>query len=343
MLKDALNYLGGMPDRLFQRHPEFMLQKNPLSKEEYLGRLRFYDTPEVKEEFLHLPDDAPDVEKVEERPYRDGTFEAVRYPSRYRPANPAVAPEFDSFERNRNGWLHLWRHGDERPLVICVHGFMMGDVKRSYRMFKIDSLYKKGVDVALFNLPHHGRRAQNRDEQHLLMPQNAPLTVEGFGQAVHDLHSAVLLLKEHMGYTKSGIIGASMGGFTSLLYATLSAPVEFMFLPVPAVTLYRSMSPRDGLFSFSLDDEVRKATRQALDLVTPLKHTPLYDTDRICVVAHQGDRICPYGHIRELVDKWGIENFVSLVGGHWLYLDRSARGRAWYGWLDRFGFLQPGK
>jgi hypothetical protein len=134
-------------------------------------------------------------------------------------------------------------------------------------------------------------------------------------------------------------MGASLGGLTGALYATKHSPLEFVFLAVPAIDLTSFLLPRTGLGAFRADTAVFDATRKALRRITPLNYLPSIPVDRIAIVAHQGDLICPVPHTRELVRLWNIPNYTEVVGGHWLYLDHKVRGRTWYGWLERYGFL----
>jgi hypothetical protein len=108
---------------------------------------------------------------------------------------------------------------------------------------------------------------------------------------------------------------------------------------VPAIDLSTFLSPRASLFDFEPDALVSAATKNALERVAPL-HQPFgFDTTKMCVVAHQGDRICPVAPTRAFVKSRGIERYVEVVGGHWVYLDRDVRGKTWYGWLAQHGFI----
>jgi len=341
----ALNFIGGIPDLLFLRIPSFLLGKNPASSLDYFDALRFYTSrwsPGRGESFLQLPALAPAAQIIESRPFQEGVVELFRYGSGYQVRNPALRETFSSYQANLNCYLHLWRHEPvgSRPLVLCLHGFMMHGPWRARRMFKIDALFARGLDVALFHQPHHWRRGQPRGRQHLLCPQNAPLTIETFGQNLHDLHAAVLLLKR-LGYSRLGLIGASLGGYTSALYATLDAPVNFMFLAVPAVDFYPFLKPRPDLFNFTIDQSLLAETRKALDLITPFKYKPKFDVAKICVVAHGGDRLCDARLTHQWIEKWKIALYTEATGGHWLQFSGDLRGRTWYSWLEKMEFAWP--
>jgi pimeloyl-ACP methyl ester carboxylesterase len=343
MKSNLLNFIGGIPDLLFLRIPSFLLEKNPASSQDYLDALRFYSSrwsPGRGESFLQLPSLAPAAQVIEARPFHEGVVELYGYPSGYQVQNPALRETFSSYSANLNCYLHLWRHEPigSRPLVLCLHGFMMHGPWRARRMFKIDSLFARGLDAALFHQPHHWRRAERRGRQHLLCPQDAPLTLETFGQNLHDLHAAVLLLK-NLGYSKLGLIGASLGGYTSALYATFAAPVNFMFLAVPAVDFYPFLKPRPDLFNFKIDQVLLAETRKALDLITPLRYPPQFDVSKICVVAHAGDRLCDARLTRPWIEQWKISHSTEATGGHWLQFSGDLRGRTWYRWLEEMEFI----
>jgi pimeloyl-ACP methyl ester carboxylesterase len=340
-----LNEVAGIPDLMLAYFPDPTITKSPVEREAYLGLLDFYDPERWDQEqnsFFYLPDEPPENEVIETVPFGVGRRDLVRYPSRYVPRNPELIESFNRHRENLSGYLHLWRHDDatNRPLVFIIHGLLMGGPGRARHMFKIDRLFELGLDLALYTLPGHWRRSDIQMFQRLLDPADVPLTVERMAQNIHDLHSALILLRQ-AGYEKIGIIGASMGGLTASLYAAqVENGPEFMFLAVPAVTLDRYLAPRPSRFGFPIDSELVRATERAQHLYSPLFLTPRFDVDRMRVVAHAGDRLCEAGHTRRWVKNWGIQDYIEVVGGHWLYLDRRARGDAWYGLLEERGFIE---
>ncbi len=341
----ALNAVGGIPDHLLLRVPEPTVGRSSLDRETYLRRLAFLDPdlwdPE-RRPFLYLPRTAPEWEALGSGPFLSGRCDLFRYPSRYRPRNPELAPSFASRRENLSGYLHLWRHDEraDRPLVLIIHGFMMGGPARAMRMFRIGKLFEQGLDLALHTLPGHWRRSDTPWFQRLLDPADVPLTAERLAQNVHDLHSARLALGE-MGYENIGIIGASLGGFTAALYAgQVEGGLDFMFMAVPAVTVSHYLKPAPARFRFPVDDALRRATARAQKLCSPLYLRPRFDVGRIRVVAHAGDRVCDVRETRRWRESWGIEDYAEVVGGHFLYLDKRARGEAWYGLLGERGYIE---
>jgi len=338
-----LNGVWSLPDLALVTFPDPTVGRCRLGREDYLRQLAFYDPDgwdAERKPFLYLPEDPPDAEVLETRLFGSGRRELFRYSSRYVPRNPEVVTRFNGRRENLSGYLHLWRHGgpDKRPLVLIVHGLMMGGPSKAQRMFKVEKLFDMGLDLALHTLPGHWRRSDITLFQRLLDPADVPLTIERIAQNVHDLHSAVLLLRQH-GYERFGMVGASMGGFTQALYATqVSGGPEFMFLAVPAVSVEHYLKPSPRLFRFPVDSELELATARAQELCSPLYLRPRFDVDRMRVVAHAGDRVCKAPDTRRWAESWGVEDYTELVGGHWLHLDRRARGAAWYGLLEERGF-----
>jgi pimeloyl-ACP methyl ester carboxylesterase len=321
-------------------------QHNALPRDRYLENLSFYLADRFQRErgfFAGLPAAAPDFTIESRRPFGEGEELLFRFPSAYLPANPAMRDRVVSFQGNRNAYLFLWRHAanEPRPLILCAHGFQMGQPERAMSLFKIDKLFQSGADVALFIQPHHWKRADhpgNPFRQQFINPHDVPLTIEALGQAVWDFRSSYRLLEE-LGYSRIGLIGASLGGYLCALYAAHDASPEFVFVAVPALRLDRTLRPRERKLGFPVDDEVRAMTRQALRIVAPVHYTSKIPVHDIAVVYHAGDRIADVRYTREWISAWQIPNVTVLHGGHWLVFDGKARGRAWYRWLDRYDFF----
>ena len=346
MLAQLQNRLGGLPDLLLRDGLLLDSKRNRLARNAYLARLEFYLDDRFQRDlrfFDGLPDAAP-VHQIEaRRAFGAGEEVLFKYPSAYEAVNPAMRDEVAAFKQNRDGYLFLWRHDANlpRPLVLCVHGFQMGEPKRAMNLFKIEKLFRSGLDVALFMLPHHWRRAEypnNPFRQNFINPHNVPLTIEAFGQTVSDLRSSYRLL-ESFGYQKIGLIGASLGGYASALYAAFDAAPECVFVAVPSLRLDGTLTPRNFKLGFPVDDALLRTTRQALQVVAPVNYKPRVSVNDIAVVYHAGDRIADVDYTREWIDGWRIPNVTILNGGHWAVFDGKARGRAWYAWLRRYGFV----
>ncbi|CBL44839.1 Hypothetical protein HDN1F_12560 [gamma proteobacterium HdN1] len=353
-LESVFNEIGAIPDRIM--NAAFVAERKPraVTRQQWLEELAFYDQPEFRshKRFFQLPNEAPAFTTLSCKPWHEGEALLMSYPSRYQTRNPAVQPRLEQHEENRTGYLWLWRHpsadtnapqrpsAPQRPLVLCVHGFRMGKPARAKAMFKVEKLFKAGMDVALFIQPHHWLRSSSRYRQYFFNAEDIPLTIENVGQQIHDLHSCVLGLKA-LGYDRLGLIGGSLGGLAVTLYATVSEIPDFIFSVVPAIRFDTHLDPQRAKLPFQVDNTLREKTFQALDLIDPTFYSSKMDLSRFAVVYHQGDRINAAEATRVWAERWKVQNITSLPGGHWWVFDGQARGRAWYSWLTQHGYMKP--
>lgn len=349
MFESVLNYIGGLPDILMADNARLLWGKSTTGYQDYLDQLSFYSTSKWKDRnFFSLPEILPEFKLESVRPSGNISENKLTYQSRYEVKNPKLKNQFESFKENQKACVHIWqgikqenKSEVKNPFILCLHGFMMGDKKRAREMFRVSKLTQMGLDVGVYVLPHQGVRNPDLLKQHILDPSNIPLTIETMGQNLHDLHSAVLILKK-MGYDKIGIIGASLGGYTLAMYATLikNAVIDFIFYIVPAVNFKEMLAPKKEYFSFKVTSTVEDLTREALDTMTPENFTPAFDVEKMHVVTHAGDRLNEARMTQTWMKKWKITNFTEVTGGHWLYFDQKARGKAWYGWLKKMGYIK---
>lgn len=342
--------VGGMVDSLFLSVPRVVgALKRPrdVTRAEYEAHLDFY----IHEGFVARPEDfftfpagIPDHEIIEQRPYLTGSYQLISYPSGYEPRNPLLRQRYLSHSRNATGYIARWTHGTKEPsTVLCLHGYLLGDPQQAQRMFNIDRLFAHGLDVALFVAPFHWRRAPLSRAQRGIFLQNddAAMTCECVGHAMHDLKAACGVLSR-MGSARTGLIGASLGGYLSALYACLQSDVDFSAMMVPAVSLSKPLGTAEARFGFPADTLLREKMRMVYELHSPLNFSPRLGKDRILVVASRGDLLCPFAFVHELCERWGWPDHAFLRGGHWLIFDGALRGRAWYSFLQRMGYLAPG-
>lgn len=342
-MNSALNLIGGLPDRVLRQLYFALATSNSRSRDEVMRDLDFYDVdkwPAGTRPFFSIPDTAPDSTLLQERESGDGTELLYAYPSRYRVRNPAIASGFNAHAENLTGYLRVWRHHptERRPLVFCIHGYMMGDPAMAQRLFGIRKIFARGMDVALYTQPHHWRRAlPSQWRNPMFRAADVPLSLEHVGQTVHDLHSCTLLLRQ-MGWDRIGMVGASLGGLTCALYATQPVDVDFLFIAVPLISVERLFNPDKARYGFPVDDELRSRVHRAGLLCNPQSYRPVVDLEKIQVVAHEGDQICELQPIEDWVAGWGIRNYTRVPGGHDLYFDRKIRGNLWRRWLQNAGY-----
>jgi hypothetical protein len=261
----------------------------------------------------------------------DGTCESIRFESPFVPQLPRLREAYRSHEANRFAHVRYWRHNrGPRPTVIAIHGFGAEGYALNQWFFGLPWLYEKlGLDVALFNLPFHGRR-QTRFSPfsgHGFFAGGLSRINEAFGQGVHDFRLVMDYLTTQRGVTDIGVTGISLGGFTTALLAAVEPRLRFAIPNVPVVSLadivldweplgalVRAMMRLTGLSVIE--------ARRLLAVSSPLTWAPVLPRNRLMVIGGVGDRLAPPTHARLLWDHWGRPRLHWFPGGHILHLDR---------------------
>jgi len=295
--------------------------------------------------FFSLPRKPPAAQCLEERSFMDGQSRLLVYPSGYKARNPAFQEVFDRYKENRSAYLLHWTHGDRgRKTIVCCHGWSLGDPDQAFRMFRIGKLYQLGLDVALFITPFHWKRASS-PAQRFSPPfpfRHPVLGLEGFGQAIHDLAAAFLLLREQ-GAGPLGLIGASLGGYLAALFASLTKLADLVALVVPLVSFDNLRVPTTRLPRGRVGKgdlvSLQRLISESWRIHSPLSHRCKLRPEQCLIIASRGDRLCPFEDVQKLYEHWGRPEHTFLRGGHALFFPRDARGDAWYGFLKRRGFI----
>jgi len=300
-----------------------------------------YDRPEhfeVASEFFPWPTNVvPESRRVRTMRYPGGGRGARRHaevldltwPSRP-PLHCADVGDRLEHSENRRGAARLFagEHAPGvhaaagRPAVVLIHGYRAGQFVVEERAWPISWLLRRGFDVALFVLPFHGVRAPRRRGP--MFPNSDPrVTNECLRQAMMDLR----VLRTHLldrGAPDVGVMGMSLGGYTTALTATID---EWAFaVPLIPLASFADMALRGGRFVG--DDAAQRAQHEALEaahrVVSPLARAPRISRDRIKVIAAAGDQVTTVPQARKLAEHFGVP--LELVpGGHILQF---GRGRA---------------
>ncbi len=246
----------------------------------------------------------------------------VSWPSRYEPYLPELSERYLRTRENSLGALRLFTRGTPRPLVLILHGYMTGNFAFEQRVWPITWFDSLGLDVGLFVLPFHGRRADPSRRGRPEFPGKDPrFANEGFRQAMLDLRSALAWLRER-GHPRIGLLGMSLGGYTAALVATLDSQIDFLVPIVPLASLadfafeQGALSPAPELAAreqLLLDDIHR--------LVSPLRAPSLIGPERVLVIGARADRITPVAHARRVATHFGAP-LHTWHGGHLLQFGR---------------------
>jgi pimeloyl-ACP methyl ester carboxylesterase len=307
----------------------------PLDRRALLAEaIEFYGRPEVREGFFDAPPELPRV--YEER--RGEALVDLKFESPYQPRWPRVRADFLSYAPNRDVYARWFRHPRPAPIVICLHGYRSGSFFVEERAFAARWLYKIGLDVVLFTLPFHARRAVG--EAAPVWPSvNVARTNEGFGQAIVDLRALMAWLRTRRDQAPLAVLGMSLGGYTASLLATVEN-LAFAGLLIPFASYAdlvwehgegsadRARAEREGITVEML--------RRAMEVHAPLLRAPRVSGERVLVVAAEGDRITPPAHAERLARHFDSQ-LLRMAGGH---LFQVGRGEAFRALARRFAELK---
>jgi dienelactone hydrolase len=279
----------------------------------------------------------PTIPDVRLAPAGDGPLGTqivdLSFASDYQPFLPAARDSYLSVTENMTAHARWWTSDRGRPTIVLLHGWGGGHHWVTARAFGLPYWLRHGYDVLAFQLPFHGARAPGSGvaRSGLLFPSANPLrTNEGFGHAIYDLRALAHFLRAR-GSSAVGVMGMSLGGYTTALWASVAGPgevggVDFAVALIPAVSMAKLMW-RHGETS-----PVRKRAANAgitEDLLvdafavhTPTTRAVRLPTDRLFVVAGKGDRITPPEQAEALATHWGVDA-LWFQGGHLAQVGRN--------------------
>lgn len=266
----------------------------------------------------------------------------AQWPSTFAPYLDAVAAKYLAHVENRTARARLFLgeiQAPRRPAVIALHGYMGGHWMLEEAQWPIAWLTKRGLDVALSVLPFHALRAGPRRGAPPFPSADPRLTNEGFRQAVADVVALARWLRER-GAPHVGVMGMSLGGYTSSLLATVSRDIDFVMPMIPLASIADFAREQGRLGTGEQADAQHQALERANWLVSPLARPLALPSSRALVVAAEHDRITPSAHAQRIATHFGCE-LVTIPGGHLVQLGRADAFRGLAAMLEREAIIAP--
>lgn len=252
----------------------------------------------------------------------------LSWSSDYQPFEAGVAERFGRYAENRVAAARAFFGPEPRPVALLIHGYMAGQYDLEQRVWPMEWLDRIGLDAVLPVLPFHAVRGPARRlGQPPPFPGSDPrMSNEGFRQAMADLRDLVRWLRER-GHPAVGVMGMSLGGYTTSLLATVEAELAFAIPIIPLASLADFARDQGRLGSAPHETELQhRALEAAHRVVSPLGRAPLVPGERMLVVAARADRITPPAHARRIAHHFGAP-LESWHGGHLLQFGRSEKFR----------------
>lgn len=229
------------------------------------------------------------------------------------------AARFRGYRVNRVVRATLLEHrSEDRPWLVCLHGFGMGRPGLDLRAFRALHLHRDlGLNVAFLTLPFHGRRNPGSATAPPMPSVDALDTVHGLTQAVWDVRQLLTHLRTRT-QRPIGLMGLSLGGMVAATVASVDEP-HAVFLLVPAVDLPTLMSDATSRAGVGTTQEalVLERAHPLFAPVSPLRLSPKVPIERQFIVAGTLDRFArPTGQAVALWRHWDQPTLHWYHGGH---------------------------
>jgi pimeloyl-ACP methyl ester carboxylesterase len=275
------------------------------------------------------------------RPFSEGTRVVdLHWSADYRTFLPEVQDTYARVLQNHTATARLILHEKPRPIAVLVHGYLGGIHRVERRIWPIPFLRTLGMDVALFVLPFHGLRSRGRLYELPPFPGADPrITNEGFRQAAGDLRDFVNFLIQR-GHPQVGLMGMSLGGFTSALTATLESRLAFC-VPIVPMASVADAARLNGHLGANPEQEQREyaALDAVLRITSPMARPPLLASHRVLVIGGENDQITPMVQAQKLARHFQCR-LETMPGGHLVQLGRAEKFRLVGRFLDEIGVIR---
>ncbi len=224
---------------------------------------------------------------------------------------------------NQGLYVRFWEHHEhrpDRPTIVAVHGWTMGDQRVNSLAFVPGLFFTLGCNVALIELPFHGRRAPDHDSSSspLFPSADAVRTCIAMAHAIYDLRLLAGYLRGR-GSSAISCVGMSLGAYVAALWASLDR-LQRVALLVPLVSMgdmaWRLLKDSQTVYQGASAGVTRPFLVDLFSDHSPLVRPPATPQASILVVGGRGDHLVPREQIALLRQRWSSATFLWAHGGH---------------------------
>lgn len=229
-----------------------------------------------------------------------------------------------AYEENHQAHAKIFRHqGEDRPWIVCVPGYRMGQDIADTMAFRVQWLHRDlGLNVAIPVLPLHGPRTSGRRSGDHFLAGDFIDTLHAETQAIWDIRKLMAWIRQQ-GAPALGIYGLSLGAYTAAMVASLEEDLDCVVAGIPAVDFVDLVQANTagwalrvtGLLGFPWDS-ICEMLRVASPLELSLKTKP----EKCFIFAGLYDQVAPPEQARALWRHWGRPRLVWYRGGHVSFL-----------------------
>jgi hypothetical protein len=306
----------------------------PDELEALLVELARYNDPQIladPDRLLAPPPAVPVLRLHERRAIPRGRASHYTFDSPYRPLHPAYAREYAGYDNVQRVHVHAWEHATPAVAsIVLVHGWALGARRLHQLEFSVGALYRElGLDVYFYVQPYHSERKPTRARfsGQLFPSTDLVRTNEAFIQTCHDLRALLGAIIETRG-APVGMMGSSLGGYTSALIASLDPRLDFVVPIMAPASMAHLMWDHGEGDPFRTTAEAAGMTRErfhhAWALHSPLSHQPRVPWSRRLIIGAADDILVSPAQVDVLWEHWQRPRRFTFAGGHILQLGRRA-------------------
>ncbi len=279
----------------------------------------------------HRTPDAPSKIRVRPANALGVSYQRLQWESGYEPYEGEPGRE-RWLAHEPNNTAHAWavRAGDDRPWLICIHGFGVGVPTADFFAFRAKRLSKElGLNLLFPVLPFHGPRRAGMIGGAELISQDLHGFVFGMAQAMWEIRSAIAWLKSQ-GAPQIGVYGMSLGAYATALLVDLEAGLDVVLAGAPISdfpNLLLHHSPATVLRRAAEHGILDGSLQQVFRVVAPLAMPPLVPTERLFLFGGTGDRMATPEQGHKLWLHWGKPAVEWYEGSHVAFLWSKEIGR----------------
>lgn len=247
-------------------------------------------------------------------------YEVMRYQSEFEPRRGAPGRDrWLGYVNNRNAEVRIIRAQRSRDWLICIHGLAMGHAPFDLRAMGAGWLHRRGVNLAFPVLPLHGSRAiRSAASGAGFITGDVTNTLHALTQTAWDVRRLVAWLREE-GAERVGLVGLSLGGYSTALVASLEDDIDCAIAGIPAaefgeLTCYHASGRALAAAAAARITPERIAT--ALTPVAPLMLTPRIRREQRFIFGALADRFVPPTQVEALWRHWDRPEITWYPGGH---------------------------
>lgn len=213
----------------------------------------------------------------------------------------------------------LEHESGDRPWLVCVHGFSMGQPATNVRGLAADWIHEElGLNVLMPVLPLHGPRSSTRfSGGGLLQPEFANV-LHLFSQAVWDIRRMIDWIRRRSD-SPVGLYGISLGGYTASLASAFVDDLACVVAGIPAVD-FTSLARDNEPWAYQAYGGDMKTdwglVYEVTHPVSPLTFEPKVGVDQRYIYAGVADRVARPDQARALWRHWGKPEIAWLSAGH---------------------------